>query len=89
MPRGSRAKPKATVDDDDENVAVVDLTADENVTPTTLLPPMISIPFLTDKEEEIPTYVVEISKSARAIWYVPTCEHIVFYLHSCYASCVI
>lgn len=40
----------------------------QNETSSSAAPTTIHIPFLSDNEEEIPTYVVEISKSARAIW---------------------
>ena len=40
----------------------------QNETITSLSPAYIPIPFLDERSEEIPTYVVEISKSARAIW---------------------
>ena len=40
----------------------------QNEINTSLLPATIHIPFLDERSEEIPTYVVEISKSARAVW---------------------
>ena len=40
----------------------------QNETITSLSHATIPIPFLDERSEEIPTYVVEISKSARAIW---------------------
>lgn len=70
MPRKSRAKTKTS---DDEDAVKAEIKAEEEVKVEESIAahPMISIPFLTDKptpEEEIPTYVVDISKSARAIW---------------------
>jgi hypothetical protein len=69
MPRKSRAKTKTADDDDTVKADVMSKDDDDEV--EILPPPMVSIPFLTEKsptEEEIPTYVVDISKSARAIW---------------------
>jgi hypothetical protein len=70
MPRKSRAKTKTP---DDEDAVKADIKSEDDDVKVEILPPppMVSIPFLTEKpptEEEIPTYVVDISKSARAIW---------------------
>lgn len=70
MPRKSRAKTKTP---DDEDSVKAEIQCEDDIKKEEILPPppMVSIPFLTDKpvtEEEIPTYVVDISKSARAIW---------------------
>ena len=72
MPRKSRAKAVAADSDEDEYVEAADTGTNCDV--EEIAQPeqkMVPIPFLTDKppsEEEIPTYVIEMSKSARAIW---------------------
>lgn len=84
MPRKSKVAVKSAASDDDDDtpreIAVKDEKDDIKVAITvkveeddTSLPTVVTIPFLTDRvqsEEEIPTYVVEKSKSARAIWWV-------------------
>jgi hypothetical protein len=70
MPRKSKAKTRTS---DDEDTVKADIKSEDDDEKVVILPPppMVSIPFLTEKpptEEEIPTYVVDISKSARAIW---------------------
>ena len=64
-------KVEITVKDEKDDIKVEITLKDEN--DDTSLLSVVTIPFLTDRvqsEEEIPTYVVEKSKSARAIWWV-------------------
>ena len=82
MPRKSKAAVRAAVSDGDDEIkqeiTVKDEKDDVKMEVTVKdekddnsLPTVVTIPFLTDRvqsEEEIPTYVVEKSKSARAIW---------------------
>ena len=72
MPRKSKAKAVAADSDDDEYVEEAATASSCNVQEIAQQEQkMVPIPFLTDKppsEEEIPTYVIEVSKSARAIW---------------------
>lgn len=84
MPRKSKATAKAADSDEDDSVKRVITVKDEkhdikqeiivkDEKDDALQPTVVTIPFLTDRvqsEEEIPTYVVEKSKSARAIWWV-------------------
>ena len=72
MARKSRAKAAAADSEEDDYVEAADTATSCDV--EVIAQPeqkMVPIPFLTDKppsEEEIPTYVIEMSKSARAIW---------------------
>ena len=84
MPRKSAVAAKAADSDEDDSAKRVITVKDEkhdikreiivkDEKDDTLQPTVVTIPFLTDRvqpEEEIPTYVVEKSKSARAIWWV-------------------
>ena len=84
MPKKSKVAAKSAASDEDDDtpqeITVKDEKDDVKVAITvkveeddTSLPTVVTIPFLTDRvqlEEEIPTYVVEKSKSARSIWWV-------------------
>ena len=69
MPRKGKAAVKEVESDGDDDVKQ-EITVKDEKEDASLLS-VVTIPFLTDRvqsEEEIPTYVVEKSKSARAIW---------------------
>ena len=72
MPRQSRAKARVADSEEDDDIEVMDTVMSCDVEGIAQQQQkIVPIPFLVDKpptEEEVPTYVIEVSKSARAIW---------------------